>query len=121
MLEDSSKPALGVLFSPQKSDQVRHALGMVRSFVALNIEIPEGRGVAEPMLRVKFCRLARACWVTAFEAVPAFVDRCHSRSGHDLGPQTWYAERRLASASLHPAKPLDQRQPCFQYLPRWRP
>ena len=39
MLEGSSEPALGVVFSPKKPDEVRHALRAVRCFVALNVEL----------------------------------------------------------------------------------
>jgi hypothetical protein len=39
MLEGSCEPALGVVFSPQKPEEVKHALRVVRRFVALNIEI----------------------------------------------------------------------------------
>lgn len=39
MLEGSSEPALGVVFSPQKPDDVRRAVRTVRCFVALNVEL----------------------------------------------------------------------------------
>jgi hypothetical protein len=39
MLEASSEPTVGVLFSPQKPDEVRHALRVVARFVSLNDEL----------------------------------------------------------------------------------
>lgn len=39
MLEGSSEPALGVIFSPQKREEVRRAVRAVRCFVALNVEL----------------------------------------------------------------------------------
>jgi hypothetical protein len=39
MLEGSSEPALGVIFSPQKPEEVRRAVRAVRCFVALNAEL----------------------------------------------------------------------------------
>lgn len=39
MLEGSCEPILGVVFSPQKPEEVKHALGVVRRFVALNVEL----------------------------------------------------------------------------------
>lgn len=39
MLEGSSEPALGMVFSPQKSEEVRRATRAVRCFVALNVEL----------------------------------------------------------------------------------
>jgi hypothetical protein len=37
MLEGSSEPALGVVFSPQRPDEVRRAVRAVRCFIALNV------------------------------------------------------------------------------------
>jgi hypothetical protein len=39
MLEGSSEPTVGVMFSPQKPEEVRHALRVVARFVALNDEL----------------------------------------------------------------------------------
>jgi hypothetical protein len=39
MLEGSSEPTVGVAFSPQKPEEVRHALRVVARFVALNCEL----------------------------------------------------------------------------------
>jgi hypothetical protein len=39
MLEGSSEPTVQVVFSPQKSEEVRHALRVVGRFVALNFEL----------------------------------------------------------------------------------
>ena len=39
MLEGSSEPAVGVVFSPQKPDEVRHALRIVARFLAFNYEL----------------------------------------------------------------------------------
>ncbi|HEY0308123.1 MAG TPA: hypothetical protein VGB94_08180 [Acidobacteriaceae bacterium] len=39
MLEGSSEPALGVVFCPQRPDEVRHALRIVGRFIALNHEL----------------------------------------------------------------------------------
>lgn len=39
MLEGSSEPALGVIFSPHKPEEVRRAVRAVRCFVALNVEL----------------------------------------------------------------------------------
>jgi hypothetical protein len=39
MLEGSSEPALGVVFSPQKPEEVRRAVRAVRRFIALNVEL----------------------------------------------------------------------------------
>ncbi len=39
MLEGSCEPALGVVFSPQRPEEVKHALRVVRRFVALNVEL----------------------------------------------------------------------------------
>ena len=39
MLEGSSEPALGVVFSPQEPEEVRRAMRAVRCFVALNVEL----------------------------------------------------------------------------------
>lgn len=39
MLEGSSEPALGIVFSPQKPEEVRRAVRAVRCFVALNVEL----------------------------------------------------------------------------------
>jgi hypothetical protein len=39
MLEGSAEPTLGVLFSPQKPEELRNAMQVVRRFVALNIEL----------------------------------------------------------------------------------
>lgn len=41
MLEGSSEPALGVTFSPQKADEVRHAMRVVSRFLAFNQELFE--------------------------------------------------------------------------------
>lgn len=41
MLEGSSEPSIGVVFSPQKPQEVRHAMRVVHRFVALNIELFE--------------------------------------------------------------------------------
>jgi hypothetical protein len=41
MLEGSSEPALGVVFSPQKPEEVRRAMRAIRCFVALNVELFE--------------------------------------------------------------------------------
>ena len=41
MLEGSSEPALGVIFSPQKPDEVRHAMRVVGRFFAFNQELFE--------------------------------------------------------------------------------
>jgi hypothetical protein len=38
MLEGSAEPTVGVVFSPQKPDEVRRALRVVGRFVALNHE-----------------------------------------------------------------------------------
>ncbi|MGA8086124.1 MAG: hypothetical protein WCA10_02385 [Terracidiphilus sp.] len=39
MLEGSAEPTLGVVFSPQKHEEVRHALRVVGRFIALNYEL----------------------------------------------------------------------------------
>ena len=39
MLEGSAEPTLGVIFSPQKPDEVRRALRVVGRFIALNHEL----------------------------------------------------------------------------------
>jgi hypothetical protein len=39
MLEGSSEPALGIVFSPQEPEEVRRAMRAVRCFVALNVEL----------------------------------------------------------------------------------
>jgi hypothetical protein len=39
MLEGTAEPMLGVVFSPQKLEEVRYAMRAVRRFVALNIEL----------------------------------------------------------------------------------
>lgn len=39
MLEGSAEPTLGVVFSPQKPDEVKSAVRMVRRFVAFNVEL----------------------------------------------------------------------------------
>jgi hypothetical protein len=39
MLEGSSEPTVRVVFSPQKLDEVRHAVRVVGRFVALNHEL----------------------------------------------------------------------------------
>ena len=39
MLEGSPEPSVGVVFSPQKPEEVRHAMRVVHRFVALNIEL----------------------------------------------------------------------------------
>jgi len=39
MLEGSSEPALGVIFNPRKSEEVRRAMQAVGRFVALNHEL----------------------------------------------------------------------------------
>ena len=39
MLEGSSEPAVGVPFSPQRPDEVRHALRIVEHFIAFNHEL----------------------------------------------------------------------------------
>lgn len=39
MLEGSCEPTLGVVFSPQKPEEVRHALRVVRRFIAFNVEL----------------------------------------------------------------------------------
>jgi len=39
MLEGSAEPAVGVLFCPQKQEEVRHALRVVGRFIALNEEL----------------------------------------------------------------------------------
>lgn len=39
MLEGSSEPAFGMIFSPRKSDEVLRAVRAVRCFVALNVEL----------------------------------------------------------------------------------
>ena len=39
MLEGSAEPTLGVVFSPQKPDEVRRALRVVGRFIALNREL----------------------------------------------------------------------------------
>lgn len=39
MLEGSSEPAFGVIFSPQKPEEVRRAVRAIRCFVALNVEL----------------------------------------------------------------------------------
>lgn len=41
MLEGTSEPALGVVFSPRKADEVRRAIRTVTSFVAFNHEVFE--------------------------------------------------------------------------------
>ena len=41
MLEGSCEPALGVIFSPHKPEEVRRAVRAVRCFVALNVELFE--------------------------------------------------------------------------------
>ena len=41
MLEGSAEPTLGVVFSPQKPEEVRSAIHMVRRFVALNVALFE--------------------------------------------------------------------------------
>ena len=41
MLEGSSEPALGVVFSPYKPDEVRNAIRVVERFVAFNLELFE--------------------------------------------------------------------------------
>ena len=41
MLEVSSEPTLGVVFSPQKPEDVRNAIRTVRRFIALNVEVFE--------------------------------------------------------------------------------
>jgi hypothetical protein len=41
MLEGSAEPILGVVFSPQKPEEVRNAIRMVRRFIALNVELFE--------------------------------------------------------------------------------
>jgi hypothetical protein len=41
MLEGSAEPTLGVVFSPQKCEEVRTAIRMVRRFIALNVELFE--------------------------------------------------------------------------------
>ena len=41
MLESSAEPTLGVVFSPQKPEEVRGAIRMVRRFVALNVALFE--------------------------------------------------------------------------------
>jgi transcriptional regulator with XRE-family HTH domain len=39
MLEGSSEPAVGVVFSPQKPDEVRHAMRIVAHFLVINHEL----------------------------------------------------------------------------------
>jgi hypothetical protein len=39
MLEGNCEPALGVVFSPQRPEEVRRAVRTVRSFVAFNVEL----------------------------------------------------------------------------------
>lgn len=39
MLEGSSEPVLGVVFSPRKAEEVRAAVRAVRCFIALNVEL----------------------------------------------------------------------------------
>jgi hypothetical protein len=39
MLEGSAEPTLGVVFSPQKPEEVRRALRVVGRFIALNLEL----------------------------------------------------------------------------------
>jgi len=41
MLEGSSEPTVGVVFSPDKPDEVRNAIRVVERFIALNIELFE--------------------------------------------------------------------------------
>lgn len=41
MLEGSSEPAVGVVFSPDKPDEVRNAIRVVERFIALNLELFE--------------------------------------------------------------------------------
>ena len=41
MLEVSAEPTLGVVFSPQKPEEVKNAIRVVRRFVALNVELFE--------------------------------------------------------------------------------
>lgn len=41
MLEVSAEPTLGVVFSPQKPEEVKDAIRVVRRFVALNVELFE--------------------------------------------------------------------------------
>jgi len=41
MLEGSSEPTLGVVFSPQEREEVRTAIRVVRRFIALNVELFE--------------------------------------------------------------------------------
>ena len=41
MLEGSAEPTLGVVFSPQTSEEVKNAARVVRRFVALNVELFE--------------------------------------------------------------------------------
>jgi hypothetical protein len=39
MLEGTCEPTLGVVFSPQKPEEVKRALRVVRRFIALNVEL----------------------------------------------------------------------------------
>ena len=39
MLEGSAEPTLGVVFSPQKPEEVRRALRVVGRFIAINYEL----------------------------------------------------------------------------------
>lgn len=41
MLESSAEPTLGVVFSPKESEEVKNTVRLVRSFVALNVELFE--------------------------------------------------------------------------------
>ena len=41
MLEGSSEPTVGVVFSPEKPDEVRNAIRVVERFIALNLELFE--------------------------------------------------------------------------------
>ena len=41
MLEGSAEPTLGIVFSPQKPEEVRSAIRVVRRFVALNVTLFE--------------------------------------------------------------------------------
>lgn len=41
MLEGSAEPSLGVVFSPQRSEEVKNAIRVVRRYIALNVELFE--------------------------------------------------------------------------------
>lgn len=98
MLEGSSERSMGVFLLPHKPDQVgprtTHGPQLCRPE---HRDIPDGRGVAEPMLRLKFYRLARAWWVTFLKQFQrSLTDVIRDRT------MTWDRKLGMRKGTLHP-------------------